>query len=100
MSADKAAFDPLWVKAEKKNWEKAASDPLLKKKPKKKNREKATSLAEKEASLNDGFGTANLTLLNETLTLNEHKPLYLLVLRNICATNFAHRSSTQIQIDN
>ena len=37
MSADKAAFDPLWVKAEKKNWEKAASDPLLKKKPKKKN---------------------------------------------------------------
>ena len=37
MSADKAAFDPLLVKAEKKNWEKAASDPLLKKKPKKKN---------------------------------------------------------------
>ena len=37
MSVDKAAFDPLWVKAEKKNWEKAASDPLLKKKPKTKN---------------------------------------------------------------
>ena len=37
MSVDKAAFDPLWVKAEKKNLEKAASDPLLKKKLKKKN---------------------------------------------------------------